>query len=248
MKKMRLLAAAFLSMTMAKAGVAEEVVHSGNVIGVMAVEADKKATIVAVPFKDFDGGDMRLANLVKTANLSEGDQLYRYDSAKEGFDGWILAADSEGILRWEKCEKNVRLTGTGETAFDNGTEAGETTAAQGSGVWLVRANAPAQHFVFYLQGSASVAGTMTVAAGTTVLLGNPTCGDAAPTITGMTNGDTISFATDSGRLNVYTYNSTKGQWGYWDSNNKPAWVSSPEIPAGTGFWYVAKGGEVTFTW
>lgn len=248
MKKMRLLAAGLLSMTMAKTDVAEEVVHSGNVIGVMAVETDKKATIAAVPFKDFDGGDMRLANLVKTANLSEGDQLYRYDSAKGGFDGWVLNADSEGILRWEKCEKNFRLTGTGETASDNGTEADETMAVQGAGIWLVRANAPSAPFVFYLQGTASDAEPMMVAAGTTGLLGNPTSSDATPTITGMSNGDTIQFATGGALLNVYTYNSMKGQWGYWDSENKPAWVDSPTVPAGIGFWYVSKGGVVTFAW
>ena len=246
MKKVCFFAAGFLSITLAETAVSGDFVGSDNVIGVMAVQSDKKATIVAIPFKDCDGGDMRLSDFVKTANLAAGDQLYRYDSAKGGFDGWILSVGADGILFWEKCEKNFRLTKSGEFTSDDGKDADEERVAQGSGVWLIRATAPAEPFVFYLQGSASSAATTTVEAGKTVLLGNPTDADATPTITGMSNGDTIQFATGDGRFNTYTYGA-KG-WGYWDADNNPKWTAAPEIPAGIGFWYVSKGGAVTFAW
>lgn len=227
---------------------AEEIVRSDNVIGVMAVQSEKTATIVAVPFRDFDGGDLRLVNLIKTANLTPGDRLYRYDPAKDGFDGWVLAADADGVLRWEKNEKVFRVGKSGELTTDDGLDANEVTAAQGSGVWLVRASAPSSPFVFYLQGSVSAAEAVTVEAGKVVLLGNPTDRSAAPTITGMSNGDTVQLATAGGLLNVYTYSTAKKQWGYWDADNRPVWVDSPMIPAGIGFWYVAKGGDVTVEW
>ena len=65
---------------------------------------------------------------------------------------------------------------------------------------------------------------------------------------GMSNGDTIQFATGGKLLNVYTYNAVSGKWGFWNENNLPDWVDAPTIPAGSGFWYVSKGGAVTFGW
>ena len=131
MKKVCFFAAGFLSITLAETAVSGDFVGSDNVIGVMAVQSDKKATIVAIPFKDCDGGDMRLSVFVKTANLAAGDQLYRYDSAKGGFDGWILSVGADGILFWEKCEKNFRLTKSGEFTSDDGKDADEERVAQG---------------------------------------------------------------------------------------------------------------------
>ena len=158
----------------------------------------------------------------------------------------MLEEDAQGVKSWAKNEKKISLDANGQVTESAGASATEVRPPVGSGIWLVH-NAGGS-FTFHLFGAYLAPELKMAAAGTKTLMGNPGLEAKAPTITGMSNGDTIQFATDSGRLNVYTYNLTQNKWGYWDANNKPAWVAAPTIPAGTGFWYVSKGGAVTFAW
>ena len=226
---------------------AESTAYVGQSIGSIAVQGEGVNTIVAVAFKELSAKDesVSVANIVSTEGLDAGDKVCVYWNG--GFESWTLAVDKDtGVKGWEKNEKKFSLGSDGQVVETVGASASDVRPPVGSGIWLRHEKGGT--FTFHLFGAYLAPSPTTAEANAKTLMGNPGLEAKAPTITGMTNGDTIQFATGSGLLNTYTYNKTKGQWGYWDADNKPAWVGAPEIPAGTGFWYVAKGGEVTFAW
>ena len=219
----------------------------GQPVGSIAVQGNGVNTIVSVAFKELSVADecVSVANIVSTEGLDAGDVVSVYWN--NGFETWTLAVDAQGVKSWAKNEKKFSLDANGQVTESAGASASAVRPPVGSGIWLVHAKGGS--FTFHLFGAYLAPSATTAVAGTKTLMGNPGLEAKAPTISGMSNGDTISFATDSGRLNVYTYNSTEKKWGYWDSDNKPVWGGVPTIPAGTGFWYVSKGGEaVSFTW
>ena len=218
----------------------------GQSIGSIAVQGNGVNTIVAVAFKELSAADecVSVANIVSTEGLDAGDVVSVYWNG--GFETWTLAVDAQGVKSWAKNAKKFSVGSDGQVTESAGVDSTDVRPPVGSGIWLVRNGTVP--FTFHLFGAYLAPSATTAAAGTKTLMGNPGLEAKAPTISGMSNGDTIQFATDSGRLNTYTYNSTKKKWGYWDSDNKPVWDDVPEIPAGTGFWYVSKGGAVTFEW
>ena len=219
--------------------------YVGQSIGSIAVQGNGVNTIVAVAFKELSVADecVSVANIVSTEGLDAGDVVSVYWN--DGFESWTLKVEG-GVKVWEKNEKKFSVGSDGQVTQSDGADATEVRPPVGSGIWLV--HKAGGSFTFHLFGAYLAPSATTAAAGTKTLMGNPGLVAKAPTISGMSNGDTIQFATNSGLLKVYTYNSTKKQWGYWDSDNKPVWGGVPTIPAGTGFWYVSKVGAVTFGW
>ena len=218
----------------------------GQSIGSIAVQGNGVNTIVAVAFTELSAADecVSVANIVSTEGLDAGDVVSVYWN--DGFETWTLAVDAQGVKSWEKNGKKFSVGSDGQVTQSAGADASSVRPPVGSGIWLV--HKAGGSFTFHLFGAYLEPSATTAAVGTKTLMGNPGLVAKAPTITGMSSGDTIQFATGGGLLNTYTYNATKGQWGYWDSDNKPAWGGAPTIPAGTGFWYVSEGGAVTFAW
>ena len=218
----------------------------GQPVGSIAVQGNGVNTIVAVAFKELSAADecVSVASIVSTEGLDAGDVVSVYWNG--GFETWTLAVGAQGVKSWEKNEKKFSVGSDGQVTESAGASASSVRPPVGSGIWLVRNGTVP--FTFHLFGAYLAPEPTTAAANAKTLMGNPGLEAKTPTITGMSNGDTVQFTTGGGLLNVYTYNSTKLQWGYWDADNKPAWVAAPTIPAGTGFWYVSKGGEVTFEW
>ena len=230
------------------AGLAAQAVTTafvGQSIGSIAVQGNGVNTIVAVVFKELSAADecVSVANIVSTEGLDAGDVVSVYWNG--GFESWTLKVEG-GVKVWEKNEKKISLDANGQVTQSDGADATEVRPPVGGGIWLV--HKAGGSFTFHLFGAYLAPSATTAAAGTKTLMGNPGLVAKAPAITGMSNGDTIQFATGSGLLNTYTYNAMKSQWGYWDADNKPAWIDSPTVPAGIGFWYVSKGGAVTFGW
>ena len=225
--------------------VAEDTAYEGQPIGSIAVTGNGVNTIVAVAFKELSAKDegVSVENIVSTEGLDEGDKVSVYWGG--GFESWTLEVDAQGVKYWVKNEMKISLDKDGQVTESDGADASAVRPPVGSGIWLRHEKGGT--FTFHLFGAYLALPSTEAAAGTKTLMGNPCLGAKTPTITGMTNGDTIQFATGSGLLNVYTYNSTKG-WGYRNSQNKAVWVTAPEIPAGVGFWYVSQGGKVTFAW
>ena len=230
------------------AGLAAQAVTTafvGQSIGSIAVQGSGVNTIVAVSFKELSTADenVSVANIVSTENLDEGDVVSVYWNG--GFESWTLA-ENGGVKIWEKNEKKISLDANGQVMQSAGADATEVRPPVGSGIWLI--HRAGDSFTFHLFGAYLAPEPTTAAANAKTLMGNPGLVAKAPTITGMSNGDTIQFATGGKLLNVYTYNAASGEWGFWNSNNEPDSTLAPEIPAGSGFWYVSKGGAVTFEW
>ena len=225
---------------------AETTAYVGQSIGSIAVQGDGVNTIIAVAFKELSPADecVSVANIVSTEGLDAGDVVSVYGS--DGFESWTLAVDGQGVKSWEKNAMKISLGADGQATQSAGADATDVRPPVGGGIWLI--HKAGGSFTFHLFGAYLAPEPKMAAAGTKTLMGNPCLTARTPTITVPSNGDTIQFATNSGLLKVYTYNSTKKQWGYWGPDNKPKWDGVPEIPAGTGFWYVATGGAVSFTW
>ena len=238
----------------AMSAVAEDTAYEGQPIGSIAVQGNGVNTIVAVAFKELSAKDegVSVENIVSTEGLDEGDKVSVYWNG--GFETWTLEVDAQGVKHWVKNEMKISLDKDGQVTESTGADASAVRPPVGSGIWLRHENyEKGGTFTFHLFGAYLALPSTEAAAGTKTLMGNPCLGAKTPKITEMTNGDTIQFATGSGLLNVYTYNSTKNQWGYWGwdsekSKYTPMWVAAPEIPAGVGFWYVSQGGKVTFAW
>ena len=225
---------------------AESTAYVGQSIGSIAVQGNGVNTIVAVAFKELSATDecVSVANIVSTEGLDAGDVVSVYLNG--GFETWTLEEDAQGVKSWAKNEKKISLDANGQVTESAGAPASAVRPPVGSGIWLI--HKAGGSFTFHLFGAYLAPELKMAAAGTKTLMGNPCLTARTPTITVPSNGDTIQFATDSGLLNTYTYNSTKEKWGYWDSKNKAVWGGVPTIPAGTGFWYGATGGAVTFEW
>lgn len=220
-------------------------VESDNTIGVLKVESSAKTTAIAVPWESLDGGEISVSNLVRTANLTPGDELKAYYPDGKNYKAWVLDENKT----WQPA---TVVGGSSETAAD------AYTIPRGAGVWLTRAD-PSQPI--YLVGGASASGdvktSLEAASGGNPswnLVGNPSVEpvSVAALLDGK-SGDKIIVPT-AGAPKNYVYEADKGGWGYWTTetivlkNGRKVAKSvfktdDANIPAGTGFWYLNSSDE-----
>ena len=221
----------------ASAGAALAVESTVATIEVRAINSGMTNTIVAIPGLDLTGGALVVSNLVKTTNLSAGDKLMAFVNG--AYKTWELDASRH----WAEPATEVSMSGGGSESQSAGTPASQFTLGVGSGIWVSR-TASGVSSPFYVYALQPASTTSTVAAGTTALVGNPTTGNAAPTVTGCTEGDQIVVPT-TGLAKRYTYDGTA--WKSWSGLVQQSGL--PTVAAGTGFWYISKGsGDVTISW
>ena len=230
-----------LGFVCASAGAALAVETTVATIDVIAVNSSYTNTVIAIPGLDLSsGGDLAISNLVKTTNLTAGDRLLAFNDGQ--YEVWTL----NGSMKWDKAEKQYQISASGTDEVQT-TDASMVTMSVGSGIWISRQNTSDPIYV-YAQHVGSPSNT--VAAGSTVLLGNPTGSAKAPTIAGCAKGDKIIVPT-AGLPKTYTCDPAgNGEGETWYSYSKltKEW-GLPSIPAGTGFWYVAAGSSpVTVNW
>lgn len=210
-------------------------------VGVIQVTSTQQNTVIAAAFGDLaSGGDIKVANIVKTTGLASGDQLFVFKNGS--FSGWTYNDESNS---WDAVAANVLLDENGNIKSVAGTAATDESVVYGSGVWLKRATKPSAAFTIAVYGK-PVSKEISVAAGTTVLCGNPTYEEGTPSISGAQAGDIIKVPSDALLLKTYRYNGTA--WKY--ANGASIGTGLPKIPAGTGFWYQAadSGDARTLTW
>ena len=228
---------------------------SSNVCGWLKVTSALKQTIVGVPWVEVNGtGDaaVKVAKLVKTDNLTAGDKLYFYQADGNKWMAWNLANGA-----WEP------MTTVGELNFDLAPTAADQGIQRGQALILERSSTETPFFL-YGQYSASEVPAQTVTAGTAdaptnTLLASPKAeaydlnGDGK--ITGAGATDTIVIPLNGGDSTVYQLKD--GVWGYYKLTAKTVgqrkfksqvWTPAEAIPAGTGFWYVSRGGAATINW
>lgn len=230
MKKI-LLVAAIASTFMAFAEEGTSNATEVQQIGITAITTSRQSVIVA-----FSYTGVTADKLVKTTNLTVGDELIAYEGT--GFKSWKLAEDSDGKLYWQP-----------PTVVENdeepksGDEASTLGQAVGTGIWLRRANDPTEEYTFYIYGKPTDQKTIEVPAEKTMLIGNPYAKKMIPKFSNTAFGDALYIPAANGAFSIYTRNRSNNAWG---KSGKTV-ESLPSIDANTGFWYISKEGA-TISW
>ncbi len=233
---------------MAASAFAEETSASINTLGILRVDSTLTNTIVAVPWVELSGSAteaaVKVADYVKTENLTEGDYLHAYDVSTGIYKTWVLDNNA-----WSPVP----------TATEGGTETPPAANAYGltygSALWLERQNPTANGVAvpFYLSGQvAAAAASMTIQRGNEPVWNLVANASASPmSLSDIPNpqaSDEIYLVHDADAPTKYTLKN--GVWGsYQYVERTPGsgryvnkFVAAPAglIPAGTGFWYVSK--------
>ena len=241
MKKLLSLALCAAAATSFAAG---DEITLGYEIGVIrvALANGQKNTIIAASFKDLaTGGDISVANLVKTTNLEAGAQIIRY-KADGTHEAWNLTESKT----WEKAAAAITQGAEGKTTMGTGGDPATTELTVGEGLWIVRGDTPTEDAVIALYGKYETGRQSAYTAGVWNLIGNAGLKDHS--FTTGTLGDEI-IVVNHGPLRKYQYGNNG--WFYEDTTtevvekggrtwkkvkkvNKPG---TPTIAPGIGFWY-----------
>lgn len=224
---------------------------TSNVCGLLKITSDLTNTIIGVPWVEVGtGADIKVAKLVKTDNLSEGDTLYYY---KDGtWNAWSLGAQG-----WQP---NTTVTVDGKTVAAPQDAQG---IARGQALILERKDVT-KPFYLYGQFTTAAAAAQSIVAGSATapgytLLASPKVEafdfNASGKITNPGADDEIIIPNNGGESTILTLQD--GKWGTRVKNTVKrfgktvttyTWTEAEPIAAGTGFWYVSKGGAPTINW
>lgn len=224
-----------------------------NVCGLMNVPSDAKVTMIAVPWVTVGGeaDAMKVANLVKTDTLSAGDELYYYDGSV--YRCWRLSVDR----KWQPA--TVALKDAQGNDLSVQTPDASYALPRGKGLFLVRQDATKEIWLYGQHSTAPI--SVAVAAGTAgtpayTMIANPNAKayDLNTKGVGGAAGDQILLG--DGGTTLYTR--TETAWtrktdvtktiGGVARTFKKDTTEGVVIPAGTGAWYVSKGGSPTIAW
>lgn len=223
-----------------------------NVCGLMNVPSGAKVTMIAVPWVTVGGeaDAMKVANLVKTDTLSAGDELYYYDGAT--YFSWKLQSNvwTPAATTKEDAKGNPVTIQAPDASY---------ALPRGKGLFLVRQDATKEIWLYGQHSTAQV--SVAVAAGTAgtpayTMIANPNAEayDLNEKGVGGAAGDQILLG--DGGTTLYTRTETA-----WtrktdvtktingvDRTFKTDTTDGVVIPAGTGAWYISKGGSPTIAW
>lgn len=199
-------------------------------VGVIPVTlpAGQKNTIIAAAFTGLEDGKLTIANVVKTTNLAEGDQILLF---KDGsYTAWVLDTDK----KWQKTDANFTLDSAGDTTVTTGAET-TTTVTAGQGLWIVRKDAT-DAATIAIYGKFIDAPITMVKADTWTLVGNAGIKDLT-----FSEGekDMHIITVVNGNLREYNYSTKKKSWWYnaaTDGGAQDVKWESPTITPGFGFW------------
>lgn len=216
-------------------------VASETTIGVLAVTNAPKTAIIGVPWKSLAGEDISVDKLVRTENLTKGDQIMVYDSSTGDYKAWAL---NEGKT-WDE----VATVTANESPMNPGA-ASATSVARGSGVWLTRKD-PSQPI--YLVGKFVDEAVKTDLETPDEpgeqkwnLVASPKVEpvDVAILLNERQATDKV-MVPSAGAPKNFIYNATLGKWGYIDyrtgeDGRVRAFFREDDtlIQPGTGFWYL----------
>lgn len=115
------------------ASAATATVTGQNVIGLTTVTGDSREYLpLAAAYTGTGATGLTVANIVQTATLAEGDELYAYDPDRKQYDVYTLGTDGT----WTAV-KTVEVSASG-TAETTSPVAAERVITRGRGFWLVR--------------------------------------------------------------------------------------------------------------
>ena len=229
------------------AAFATDALTDEKTLGWMRVDSTLPITAVGVPWTDVGNpaNNVKVADLVKTDNLTDGDNLYVYNNGT-----WTFYTLSSGA--WVAgTTANSSITATAGNPS-------EATIARGQALYLERSSYSDPFYVYGAVGSAVATTTLTGA--TKYLVASPKATAFVPqtsAISGATaksrtaGGDQIVVPLEGGATRTYTLIS--GKWGYVNGSGvrvKEGDDGYLPIQLGTGFWYVtaSAANSITITW
>lgn len=249
------------AIALAAAAFADGEYVGGDVVGWARVDSPNARTVIGVPWLKVDGaGDVKVAKLVKTDNLTEGDKLYVF------YDGTWYFYQLDANKTWVAGATATAGAEPPVAAVDPET----ATIARGKALILERASTSTP---FYLYGKdadlAEAELTATVAAKTgdsaaLTLLASPKLAEvdvnANGFITGTIDaGDAIIMPVEGGFTTSYTRNADNTAWVKKTTTTMQKFGKTITveqltsegctIPLGTGFWYSrASDSALTINW
>lgn len=120
--------------TGASASAATETVTGQNVIGLTTIENDSRAYLpLAAAYTGTGATELTVSNVVQTATLAEGDELYAYDPDKKQYDVYTLGTDG----KWTAV-KTVEVSASGKATETTSPAAADRVITRGRGFWIVR--------------------------------------------------------------------------------------------------------------
>lgn len=120
----------------ASASAATETVTGQNVIGLTTIKDDSRAYLpLAAAYTGTGATELTVANIVQTATLAEGDELYAYDHDpdKKQYDVYTLGTDG----KWTAV-KTVEVSASGTATETTIPAAADRVITRGRGFWIVR--------------------------------------------------------------------------------------------------------------
>ena len=123
--------------TGASASAATETVTGQNVIGLTTIENDSRAYLpLAAAYTGTGATKLTVANIVQTATLAEGDELYAYDPERKQYDVYTLGKDG----KWTAV-RTVEVSASGTATETTSPAAADRVITRGRGFWIVREGA-----------------------------------------------------------------------------------------------------------
>ena len=210
----------------------------------VTLPAGQANTIIAAAFDKLTGGDVDVANFVKTTNLAEGDQLLLF---KDGsYTAWVLDSDK----KWTKTDSTFTLGADGNVTVGTGTETSQTLTA-GSGLWIIRKDAKdAATIAIFGATSDNDADSYTLSAKAWNLVGNASVKELTFSDSNAPSVGDRCVLVESGKLVEYTYESADKGWLYRTTElvddsviggkvqkQTINYKTTLTVAPGVGFWY-----------
>ena len=243
--------------TGASASAATETVKGQNVIGLTTIENDSRAYLpLAAAYTGTGATELTVANIVQTATLAEGDELYAYDPEKKQYDVYTLGTDGTWTI-----VKTVEVSASGTATETTSPAAANRVIARGRGFWIVRkADASRAKPVRLIGNVPETAATVTIPAAvggkpSATLIGVPSDWELNANSTYWTNKavrkDTIRVLNDNGTTwREIVYNGTKWIEGVQtvDGSGTVTFTKNenPILKGGYAVWYM-RAGDASFT-
>lgn len=241
--------------TGASASAATETVKGQNVIGLTTIKDDSRAYLpLAAAYTGTGTTELTVANIVQTATLAAGDELYAYDPEKKQYDVYTLGTDGTWTI-----VKTVEVSASGTATETTSPAAADRVITRGRGFWIVRKGAASDAKPVRLIGNVpETAATVTIPAAadgkpSATLIGVPSDWELNKTDwTGKAaKGDKIRVLNKDGKAwREIVYDGTKWIEGIQkvDKNGAVTFEKNenPSLKGGYAVWYM-RAGETKFT-
>lgn len=244
--------------TGASASAATETVTGQNVIGLTTIKDDSRAYLpLAAAYTGTGATELTVSNVVQTATLAEGDELYAYDPNKKQYDVYTLGTDGE----WTAV-KTVEVSASGKATETTSPAAADRVITRGRGFWIVRKDDASR------AKSVRLVGEVPATAATAATVAIPAAADGKPsaTLVGVPSDwklnetdwagkavrkDTIRVLNEDGKAwREIVYDGTKWIEGIQKVGENGTVTfeknENPSLKGGYAVWYM-RAGETSFT-